>query len=186
VSAFPILQKPLTDGVVVLRPSQERDIPEVLIAYQDDPALHGLLGEHRPPSAAQLGRRSELAELERRHGSALTLALLSAQEGVCRGEVRVHSVDWQNLRTELSIWVSPRHRDAGLGRRALALSSHWLLTECGMERVGLAAGTGNRALLGAAAAAGFHSEGVLRGYVRDGERRMDTVVLSRVRRDLTG
>ena len=39
----------------------ERDIPEILIAYQDDPELHMRLGLERPPSGAELGRQMEEA-----------------------------------------------------------------------------------------------------------------------------
>ena len=42
MSSFPRLTSPLTDGSVVLRDYVERDIPEILIAYQDDPLLHVL------------------------------------------------------------------------------------------------------------------------------------------------
>ena len=58
--SFPGLEQPLTDGVVSVRLSAERDIPEVLIAYQDDRGLHLALGEDRPPSGAALGRRADL------------------------------------------------------------------------------------------------------------------------------
>src|SRR6516164_7166506 len=55
MSPFPRLADPLTDGQVVLRDYAERDIPEILIAYQDDPRLHQRLGQNRPPSGAELG-----------------------------------------------------------------------------------------------------------------------------------
>ena len=37
MSSFPLIAEPLTDGEVVLRDNAERDIPEILIAHQDDP-----------------------------------------------------------------------------------------------------------------------------------------------------
>src|SRR6516225_8543725 len=42
---IPEFHEPLSDGQVVLRLAAERDIPEILIAYQDDPQLHVRLGE---------------------------------------------------------------------------------------------------------------------------------------------
>ena len=53
-------RSPLTDRETV-RPAAERDIPEVLIAYQDDPELHLRMGEERAPSGAELGRLAERA-----------------------------------------------------------------------------------------------------------------------------
>lgn len=183
MTAFPILHEPLRDGTFALRLSAERDIPEVLIAYEDDPNLHRSLGEERPPSGAQLGRRAELAETERRAGVALTFAVVG-QDDVCRGEVRVHSLDWQNLRAELSIWIAAGHRGRGLGRGALALAGRWLLGEACLERVGLMSAPADSALIGAAQAAGFHREGLLRGYVIENDERVDRVALSLVPRDL--
>ena len=68
--------EPLTDGVVALRPAAERDIPEILIAYQDDPELHLRLGEERPPSGAELGRLAERAASGPRRRARVTLTIL--------------------------------------------------------------------------------------------------------------
>ena len=57
--AFPELTEPLHGERVALRYAAERDIPEILIAHQDDPELHVRLGLVRPPSGAELGRRIE-------------------------------------------------------------------------------------------------------------------------------
>ena len=56
--AFPDLVAPLTDGQVSLRFASEWDIPDILIAFQDDPQLHVSLGMGRPPSGA--GRTGRL------------------------------------------------------------------------------------------------------------------------------
>jgi len=45
--SFPALLDPLTDGIISLRPFADRDIPDVLIAYQDAPELHLRLGVDR-------------------------------------------------------------------------------------------------------------------------------------------
>ncbi len=148
--------------------------------------MHLRLGADRPPTGAQLGRRAELAALEWQRGSSVTLAILETGEDVCRGEVRVHSVDWENRRAELAVWVAVERRGAGIGGRALTLAAGWLLTGCGLERVALLTEPTNARMIGAAQAAGFSREGVLRGYALERGRRVDKVVLSRVRRDLAG
>lgn len=43
--AFPELDEPLRDELIALRFGAERDIPEILIAHQDDPAMYARLGE---------------------------------------------------------------------------------------------------------------------------------------------
>lgn len=186
VPAFPNLEQPLTDGEVVLRIGAERDIPEILIAYQDDRELHLRLEEDRPPSGAELGRRVEQAEARMRSGELLTLTILESGSDFARGEVRIRELDWDNRRAELGIWVAPQRRGRGIGRRALALASAWLLREVGLERVGLRAEPGNAALIAAARAAGFVEEGVMRAHVLKDGVRVDSLVLSRVRSDLPG
>jgi RimJ/RimL family protein N-acetyltransferase len=130
--SFPGLQAPLTDGTVAVRLSAERDIPEVLIAYQDDPSLARALGEPKPPSGAVLGRRAEQAEEERRAGRRLTFTIVRSGEDLCRGEVRVTDVDWTSARAVLRLWVAPQSRGGGIGPRAHALVQGWLRAECGL------------------------------------------------------
>ncbi len=184
--SFPELREPLTDGSVIVRAAAERDIPEVLIAYQDDPELHLRMGEERPPSGAELGRRAELAEGDRIAGRYLTMTIAEPGEDICRGQINVHDVDWDSGRAALGIWVAPARRGHGLARRALALVAPWLLHEGDLQRVQILTEPDNQPMINAARAAGFRPEGVLRGYLRDRGARVDVVSLSMVRLDLAG
>jgi RimJ/RimL family protein N-acetyltransferase len=184
--SFPELAEPLTDGSVIVRSAAERDIPEVLIAYQDDPEMHVRFGEDRPPSGAELGRIAERAEGDRLAGRGLTLTIVEPGDDTCRGQINVHHVEWEHARGELGLWIAPQHRGRGLGRRALVLVAGWLLRDCGFERVQVVTEPDNERMLGAARAAGFSFEGVLRAYTRERGARVDNAVLSRVRRDLAG
>jgi RimJ/RimL family protein N-acetyltransferase len=103
---------------------------------------------------------------------------------VCIGQLGVHHADWENARVELGIWLAPQARGRGLAPSALRLVARWLLQEVGFERVQLLTETGNEPLLRAAEAAGFQREGVLHGFLREQELRVDAVVLSLVHRDL--
>ena len=184
--SFPDLPEPLTDGAVALRLADERDIPEILIAYQDDPEMHLRLGEDRPPSGADLGRRSEHAEASRASGASVALTVLLQGSDVCRGQVFTSAVDWQNERAELAIWLAPQVRGQGVASRALRLASGWLLARCGLERVQLLSEPDNEPLLRAAAAACFVREGLLRGHIRVRKQRIDCAVLSLLPADLEG
>jgi RimJ/RimL family protein N-acetyltransferase len=182
---LPLLDQPLTDGRVVLRDAAERDIPETLIAHDEDPALYIRLGDERPPTGAELGRWAENAPAERAAGTAATLTILEPGSDVCRGQINVHHVEWDHRRAELGIWLAAPARGRGLGSRALRLAGEWLLTTCGFERVEVLADPGNPAMIGAARAAGFQFEGVLRSYQRGREKsRADRAVLSLVRADV--
>jgi RimJ/RimL family protein N-acetyltransferase len=181
---IPDLIEPLREGAVALRFGSERDIPEILIAHQDDPQLHQRLGEQRPPSGAELGRMAERGPAERAAGRRVTLTILQAGSDDCRGQIYVHPIDWDHDRAGLGIWVAPALRGTGLARRALGLAGRWLLEACRLERLEVMTESGNEAMIHATRAAGFVSEGVLRAYLRDGAQRVDVAVLSLLPGDL--
>lgn len=184
MTPIPRLSEPLTDGEVALRDYEERDIPEILIAYQDDPRLHVLIGENRPPSGAELGSRAEREGAARAAGRRATFTIVEAGSDTCRGQVRVEDPDWDQNRTALTIWLAPQARGRGLGRRALKLSGEWLISTCGLARVEMLADPSNAPAIHAAQAAGFVPEGVLRGFHRRRGTRVDAIVLSLIPADL--
>jgi RimJ/RimL family protein N-acetyltransferase len=168
----------LRDALVTLRQSAERDIPEILIAYQDDRSLHVGMGEERPPSGAELGRREEQAGAERVAGTQVTFTILEPDSDICRGQINVHHVDWDHRRAELGIWLAPQARGRRLAPSALRLTSGWLFEACGLARVHVLTSPDNEAMIGAGRAAGFTPEGVLRAYSRLRGRRADRAVMS--------
>jgi RimJ/RimL family protein N-acetyltransferase len=183
--AIPDLSAPLSDGEVSIRFYEERDIPEILIAHQDDPQLHARIGLERPPTGAQLGTQSEAGPAERAAGERLRLAIVETGSDVCRGRIRVDRFDWDHRRGEMALWLAPQARGRGWAPRALRLAAGWLFGTCGIERVELLTPPDNEPMLRAADRAGFTREGVLRGYVRERRRRrIDMVVLSLLPADL--
>jgi RimJ/RimL family protein N-acetyltransferase len=181
---FPDLIDSLASPVVELRLAGERDIPEILIAHQDDATLYRRLGLTRPPSGAELGRRAEEAAAERAAGTAVWLTILTPGSDICRGQIDVHDVDADHARAELAIWIAPQDRGRGLAGAALALVGRWLIGACGLERVQLLTDPDNQAMLNAGTEAGFQREGILRGYLLERGGRVDVEVLSLVRSDL--
>ncbi len=181
---FPEPTGDLTTATVALRLAAERDIPEVLIAHQDDPELHRRLGLNRPPSGAELGRRVEGGPTDRATGTAVWLTIVPAGADECIGQIDVHDVEWDHSRAELGIWTAPAHRGRGVATDALALVGRWLLQECGLARVQLVTEPENAAMVAAARRAGFAEEGVLRGYLRERGQRVDVTMFSLVAADL--
>ncbi|MGH2915221.1 MAG: GNAT family N-acetyltransferase [Solirubrobacteraceae bacterium] len=160
MASFPTLQRPLRGDVAALRHIAERDIPEILIAHQDDASLAAALGQRRPPSGAELGRGIEQDPADRRSGTGAQLTVVAVGGDECCGQVRVRGAD---DRAELEIWVAPGMRRRGLGSDALRLAVAWLLGDCGLQRVALSCEPDNLAVLSAARAAGFVHEGALPG-----------------------
>jgi RimJ/RimL family protein N-acetyltransferase len=182
--AFPEPTDALRTEVVALRLAAERDIPEVLIAHQDDPELFRRLGLGRPPSGAELGRRVEGGPSDRATGTALWLTIVEAGADVCIGQIDVHDVEWDHSRAERGICTAPAHRGRGVATDALRLIGRWLLRECGLERLQLVTEPDNVAMVAAARRAGFVEEGVLRGYLRERGQRVDVTMLALVGGDL--
>lgn len=181
---FPELEEPLRDDRIALRFGAERDIPEILIAHQDDPTMHARLGDERPPSGAELGRAAERAQADRLAGTHLELTIVEVGADECRGRVAVGHVVDDGAKAELRVWVAPQYRRRGYARRALALASRWLFDSCGVRRISVLTETDNELMQRAASAAGFVQEGVLRGYWRGQRGRIDAVVLSLLPGDL--
>ncbi len=184
MSPFPRLTEPLSDAGVALRDYQERDIPEILIAYQDDPRLHERNSEDRPPTGAELGSRAEREAAARAAGERATLTVVEPGDDTCRGQVRVENVDWDHRRAGLTIWLAPQLRGRHLGRGALRLAGEWLLRSCGLARLEIMAEPGNLPAIRAAEAAGFVREGVLREYQRKRGKGVDMVIMSLIPADL--
>jgi len=185
MASFPPFPRSLPCEGVALRLAAERDIPEILIAHQDDPELFRALRMERPPSGAELGRRTETADTERTVGARLWLTILAPGSDECRGQLDVYEAELQYGRADLRIWIVPGQRRRGLGSAALAAGGRWLIEEARIERVQLLIEPANVAMLGTAARAGFKREGLLRGHWRERRGRADADVWSLVRRDLT-
>jgi RimJ/RimL family protein N-acetyltransferase len=182
--SFPDLAAPLCGPTAQLRLIAERDIPEILIAHQDDPELHARLGYERPPSGAELGRRTEAEAAGRRAGRGVRLTIVEPGQDECRGQLDAHQVDWEHQRAKVGIWVAVGVRGRGLATGALRLGGRWLCGGCGLERLELLTEPANEPMIRAARAAGFVQEGVLRAYARERRGRVDLAVLSLLRADL--
>lgn len=130
---LPALDQPLQDEQVVVRLAAERDIPDILIAHQDDPQLYARLGLERPPSGAELGRQLEQADSDRVAGERLRLTILEPGSDDCRGQIEVRHIDWDARLAEAQVWVTPQRRGRGLERAALRLAARWLSEACGLE-----------------------------------------------------
>ncbi len=148
--AFPTLAQPLRSERVLLRYEAERDIPEVLIAHQDDPALYLRLGLLRPPSGAELGRRIEAGPDQRAAGVGVRFTIVEPGSDDCRGQSTSTRCDWEDRRAEAGIWVAPGYRGRGLAPAALRLAGRWLFDACGMERLELLTELDNAPMVAAA------------------------------------
>ena len=135
MTTLPALTGRLSDGVIELRAISDWDIPEILIAHQDDPQLARSLGLGRAPSGASLGAEVEQADAVRLDGGPLRLTIVEPGREDCRGRLVISDVDWQARTARLEVWIAPGLRGRGLARRAVVLATEWLRERAGIEQL---------------------------------------------------
>jgi len=123
------------DELIELRPIAEWDIPEVLIAHQDDRELHRWLGLAKPPTGAQLGSEVEMAEARRLAGEGLKLTIVEPGGNDCLGRVEVSALDWERGAAAVRVWVAPQLRGRGYEQRAAGLAADWLSSMAGLREL---------------------------------------------------
>lgn len=174
--------KPLSDGVVTLRPWRVEDAGDVRRAC-DDPRTVQFLPVPSPYTLEDgVLYTGTLVPAGWADGSAANVAVTDAQTGELLGAVGLKLELRQHGVGEVGYWTAPWARGRGVAGRAAALHAQWGLEAVGLTRVELLADVENPASQRAADKGGFVREGVLRGARPDrtGEAR-DMVLFARVR-----
>src|SRR3954447_11629342 len=180
---IPLPDPPLDDGTVALRPWVPEDLLPLVEAAQDPEiprwtAVPAPYGEH--DAREYLAR----AEIDRRSGRELGLAVVDSGDGALLGSCGLARFDWQDRKVEVGYWVAGSARRRSVGSRATALLSRWALVGLGMERVELLANPANEASQRLAGPGGFTREGLLRAYRRRKGEREDLIMFSLLAGDL--
>ena len=176
--AFPRLDLPLTDGVVAVRPLDDRDVAAVDAASRDAEILRWM-GTPDASAEDQVRQAREAWEA----GTAAIFGICDMGDQACRGVVIIETRPAG--RADAGYWVLPEHRGRRLAAHALRLAAEWALTELPIGRVQLWTHPENLASQRVAEQAGFVREGVLRAYgeERNG-RRADALFFSLIKSDL--
>jgi RimJ/RimL family protein N-acetyltransferase len=134
MAEIPDPPKRLSSDTVALRPISDWDIPEILIAHQDDRTLAQALGMKRAPSSAQLGQEVEDSAAAWAAGT-LKLTLVTPGSDDCRGRLVIDELDVPAGTARATVWVAAELRGRGLARAALALAGDWLAGACGIHQL---------------------------------------------------
>jgi len=164
-----VIAPSLTDGVVILRPPDERDLEAIELGIHDPDVVRWF---GRPSGSA-----AEVLALNRSRWArgSPTLSICEAGE-VCIGHV------WVNLGAKdpaigyLGYWLLPAARGRGLATRAVRLISGWALRELGIDRLQLHAEPANEPSHGVAERSGFRRVGMIPGNGAIDGRSVDQVV----------
>jgi RimJ/RimL family protein N-acetyltransferase len=168
-------QPPLEDGVVALRPLDERDAPAVQRALEDS-EIGRWFDNSRVSVQEVVGRSSGRWE----RSEAAEFAILDG--GRCVGSIWLHI--GPSSRATVGYWLLPEGRGKGFMSRALLLVTRWAFAELGLKRIGLLADPRNAASVNVAERAGFRREGVLRSWADVNGERVDHVSYSLLPADL--
>jgi RimJ/RimL family protein N-acetyltransferase len=160
-------ERPLTDGVVLLRPPADHDVPAIVAACQDAEIARWTLV---PSPYGEEDARSFL-EATWTEGA---FAVLDAVSAGLLGMVGLRATGWPLA--EIGYWTRAA-RGREVASRAVSLLARWAF-ELGAVRVELVMDIENRASQRVAEKAGFTREGVLRQRLEVKGRRSDAVMFS--------
>jgi RimJ/RimL family protein N-acetyltransferase len=185
VPSIPLPRGLERDGVA-LRRLRGRDAAPFAAAFRDDPALGALIGVEQDPTEVAV-RRSIAAQARlRARGTFLGLAVTDRTGRPFLGHVMLHSFAWEHRRAELGYWLVPAARGRGAGRAAAGALADWALAALPLDRLEITTTPDNAPALSLAAALGFRHEGLLRARNVERGRRVDVVVLGRLREGADG
>src|SRR3954453_10416226 len=180
---IPLPDPLLDDGTVALRPWVPEDLLPLVEAAQD-PEIPRWTAVPAPYTEHDAREYLARAEIDRRSGRELGLAVVSSADGELLGSCGLARFDWHDRKVEVGYWVAAAARRRGAGARATGLLARWALTSLGMERVELLANPLNEASQRLAKRAGFTREGLLRRYRRRKGEREDLIMFSLLASDL--
>lgn len=172
--------EPLTDGVVLLRPFREEDIPAIAAACSDSEIARFVPGIPQPYTEKHACEFVRRCEEVLGAGSGWPGAIADAKTDVFFGAIEVGLGDCGSI----GYWVATEARGRGVATSALVLLSRWALREGAVERLELTTHPENVASQRVAEKAGFVREGVLRSHIRFREGRRDSVLFSLLPSDL--
>jgi RimJ/RimL family protein N-acetyltransferase len=169
----------LTDGLLLVRPFEPDDAPDVRAACDDLHVAHWIHGLPAPYSLADA--ESFISDARRRlaAGERARLAVTDAESGELLGSVSL-DLFADRQAAEIGYWVKRDARRRGVALGAARLVIAWAFDDLGIERLELLTYPGNEASQALAGRLGFTREGLLRGFLEpeEGKSREGRVVPS--------
>jgi ribosomal-protein-alanine N-acetyltransferase len=179
VSALPLPDPPLEDGVVRVRGWRPDDLWARVAAWRDPSVMRFML-QPAPtePSVEDAAAWVEVRERRRRQGEALFLVVAAVEDDRACGCVWLWNVDAAKACGEVGYWLLREARGRGLATRAVRLVCAYAFERLRLERLELFTLPGNAASERVAERAGFQREGVLRSYRQAPSGRVDVTAFS--------
>jgi len=168
------------DGVA-LRRLRARDAGPFACAFKDDPTLGVMIGADEDPTENSIRRFIARQPGLRARGEFLGLAVTDTTKRPFLGHVMLHTFAWRHKRAEVGYWLVPGARGKGVGTAAVSLLVDWAFTILDLDRVEITTTPDNEAARALGRSLGFSEEGVMIGRNLERGRRVDVVLLARLR-----
>jgi len=126
----------LSDGRVVLRPMEPRDVAAIEAGIHDPDVVRWI----GPPEASA---EEVLARNEDRWARGSPTLSISERDGTCVGKIWMHIPETDTSTGFVGYWLLPEARGRGLATSAVRLLSGWAVRELGGRRVRLTAAADN-------------------------------------------
>ena len=160
---------PLTDGSVLLRGLEPRDIPAIDAGIRD-PDVIRCIGPTE-------GSATDVIALNRqRWASGSPTLSICEPDGTCVGLVWINVRETDESTGSVGYWLLPKARGRGLATRAVRLVSAWAVTEMGLTNLRLTTEPENERSRRVAERSGFRQTDVIRGQATIDGRLIDQVV----------
>jgi RimJ/RimL family protein N-acetyltransferase len=166
---------------VRLEPLSERHL-EGMARMLSDPDVLRFTRVPEPTPADFPERWLERYEAGRRDGTREAFAAVDG-DGRFLGLALAVDIDREAAEVELGYVVAPDARGGGVATAMLRALTEWAFAEIGALRIRLVVDVVNEASLRVAERCGYVREGVMRSVHFKGDRRIDAVLLSRLRSD---
>jgi RimJ/RimL family protein N-acetyltransferase len=180
VPALPVPEG-LQRGGVALRRLRARDAGPFAGAFRDDPALGVMIGADEDPTENGVRRFIARQPGLRARGEFLGLAVTDASRRPFLGHVMLHTLAWRHQRAEVGYWLVPGARGQGIGRIAVSLLVDWAFSTLELDRIEITTTPDNLAAQRLAESLGFTPEGVMRARNLERGRRVDVLLLAKLR-----
>jgi ribosomal-protein-alanine N-acetyltransferase len=159
----------LTDGSVVLRVSEPRDLPAIDAGIHD-PDVIRWVGPTR-------GSAIDVLALNRqRWASGSPTLSICERDGECVGLVWLNVREADQTTGSIGYWLLPSARGRGIATRAVRLLSDWATRDLGVTNLRLTTEPENERSRRVAERSGFRQTGVLRNSATIDGRLIDQVV----------
>jgi [ribosomal protein S5]-alanine N-acetyltransferase len=171
----------VVDDRLILRPWRSGDIPAIRAAFAtpDIQRWHVLRIDSDDEAQAWIDdwARRWAAELD------ASWAITRAGGGTVVGQVGLRTVMLFASEAQLSYWVMPAARGAGIAALAARAVADWTFDAVGLNRLFLKHSVANAASCRVALRAGFRTEGTLRGHLLHADGFHDCHIHARLRTD---